>query len=96
MKDERQNLYDWFDGEVRHEARLRERYASCTALNHHLGVLVGLGFGREEVLEFVDRVLRVTEVLMTRITEGNTLGQNVDAMFARPALVCVEGKKETT
>ena len=93
---EAQSLYEWFDGEVRAEARLRERYASCTALNHHLGVLIGLGFGREEIVEFVDRVLRVTEVLMTRISDGNTIGQNLDAMFARPALVCLEGKKETT
>ena len=92
----RESLYEWFDAEVRAEARLRERYASCTALNHHLGMLMGLGFGREEISEFVDRVLRVTEVLMTRISDDNTLGQNVDAMFARPALVSLEGGKEKT
>ena len=91
---ETQSLYEWFDGEVTAEMRARERYASCSALNHHLGVLMGLGFGREEIAEFVDRVTRVTEVLLTRISDGNTLGQNLDAMFAGPALVSIDGGKQ--
>lgn len=96
---ETQNLYEWFDGEVTAQMRERERYAACTAVNHSLGVLVGLGHSVQEIQDFVDRVLRVTEVLMTRISDGNTLGQNLDAMFASPALVCLDGgngKKETT
>ena len=89
------SLYEWFDGEVRAEVRARERYASCSALTHHVGTLIGLGLGREEILEFVDRVLRVTEVMMTRVSDGNTLGQNMDAMLSRPALVSLDGGKET-
>jgi len=90
------SLYDWFDEAVRSEGQEMEKYASCSAITHHVGVLMALGVGEEALLGFVARLVALSSVLLPRVSEDKTLGENLDALLSRPALVGLDGGKNSS
>lgn len=88
-----QHLYEWYDQSVRQHGAEMGKASACGAIVFQLGVLAGLGVDPEDIRDFVERSLSDTLVLLQRVSPSSTLGENLDAMFARPVLTALDGGK---